>query len=33
MERHLYKYRTAGRLLGKDATEIKEAVPGELEKF
>lgn len=32
MERHLYRFRTADRLLGKDATETKEAVPGEIEK-
>lgn len=33
MDRHLYRFRTADRLLGKDATETKEAVPGELEKL
>ena len=33
MERHLYRFRTADRLRGKDATETKEAVPGELEKL
>lgn len=33
MERHLYRFRTADRLLGTDATECKAAVPGELEKL
>lgn len=33
MERHLYRFRTADRLLGKDAVDGREAVPGELEKL
>ncbi|KTB77300.1 hypothetical protein AO070_17165 [Pseudomonas syringae pv. syringae PD2766] len=33
MERHLYRFRRADRLLGKDATESQAAVPGELEKL
>jgi len=33
MERHLYRFRSADRLLGKDATETKAAEPGELEKL
>lgn len=33
MERHLYRFRRADRLLGKDATESEAAVPGELEKL
>lgn len=31
MERHLYRFRTADRLLGKDSTNSEPAVPGELE--
>ena len=33
MEKHLYRFRTADRLLGKDATENSAAVPGELENL
>jgi len=33
MERHLYRFRKADRLLGKDATDSEAAVPGELEKL
>jgi hypothetical protein len=33
MERHLYRFRAADRLLGTEATECKDAVPGELAKL
>lgn len=33
MERHLYRFRTAERLLGTKATDIKKALPGELENL
>ncbi|MFK3941961.1 DUF2971 domain-containing protein [Pseudomonas monteilii] len=33
MERHLYRFRTADRLLGTEATKCKDAIPGELEKL
>ncbi|WP_162465311.1 DUF2971 domain-containing protein [Pseudomonas putida] len=33
MEQYLYRFRTADRLLGKDATADSEAVPGELENL
>ncbi|WP_455886948.1 DUF2971 domain-containing protein [Pseudomonas rustica] len=33
MERHLYRFRTADRLLGTEATKCKDAVPGELENL
>ncbi|WP_439856714.1 DUF2971 domain-containing protein [Pseudomonas syringae] len=33
MERHLYRFRTAERLLGSTATDIKTALPGELENL
>lgn len=33
MERYLYRFRPAARLLGKDATDSEDAVQGELEKL